>query len=211
MLGGRVKTLHPRVHAGILARRELDEDLAPLAEQGIEPFDLVCVNLYPFELAVDRPELDEAGHRDDRRRRARRCCARRRRTSPFVTALSGRRTTTLVLLELRPSAGETTLDTRRRLAASRLPRRPRTTPRSRAGSSGRRVPGDVRPGVRPGPRARLRREPAPGGGLLRGARRAHAPLSCVEQLHGKAAVVQQPRTTSRRRVSSPREFDRPRA
>jgi len=61
MLGGRVKTLHPHIHAGILARRELDEDLAAVAEHGIELFDLVCVNLYPFELAVDRPELDEAG------------------------------------------------------------------------------------------------------------------------------------------------------
>jgi MGS-like domain len=61
MLDGRVKTLHPRVHAGILARRERSDDLAALAQQGIEPFELVCVNLYPFELAVDRPELDEAG------------------------------------------------------------------------------------------------------------------------------------------------------
>ncbi len=59
LLGGRVKTLHPRVHAGILARRELEEDLAAVAEHDIELFDLVCVNLYPFELAVDRPELDE--------------------------------------------------------------------------------------------------------------------------------------------------------
>ena len=49
MLGGRVKTLHPRIHAGILARREVEADLAALAEQGIELFDLVCVNLYPFE------------------------------------------------------------------------------------------------------------------------------------------------------------------
>jgi len=48
MLGGRVKTLHPRIHAGILARRDNEEDLATLAEHGIEPFDLVCVNLYPF-------------------------------------------------------------------------------------------------------------------------------------------------------------------
>jgi phosphoribosylaminoimidazolecarboxamide formyltransferase/IMP cyclohydrolase len=61
MLGGRVKTLHPHIHAGILARRERDEDLAAVAEHGIELFDLVCVNLYPFELAVDRPELDEPG------------------------------------------------------------------------------------------------------------------------------------------------------
>ena len=49
MLGGRVKTLHPRIHAGILARREVETDLAALDEHGIEPFDLVCVNLYPFE------------------------------------------------------------------------------------------------------------------------------------------------------------------
>jgi phosphoribosylaminoimidazolecarboxamide formyltransferase/IMP cyclohydrolase len=48
MLGGRVKTLHPRIHAGILARRDRDDDLAALKEQEIEPFDLVCVNLYPF-------------------------------------------------------------------------------------------------------------------------------------------------------------------
>jgi len=48
MLGGRVKTLHPRVHAGILARRDLEEDVATLVETGIEPIDLVVVNLYPF-------------------------------------------------------------------------------------------------------------------------------------------------------------------
>jgi phosphoribosylaminoimidazolecarboxamide formyltransferase/IMP cyclohydrolase len=48
MLGGRVKTLHPRIHAAILARRDHDEDVATLAEEQIEPFDLVCVNLYPF-------------------------------------------------------------------------------------------------------------------------------------------------------------------
>jgi phosphoribosylaminoimidazolecarboxamide formyltransferase / IMP cyclohydrolase len=49
MLGGRVKTLHPRIHAGILARREVEADVTALAQHGIEPFDLVCVNLYPFE------------------------------------------------------------------------------------------------------------------------------------------------------------------
>jgi phosphoribosylaminoimidazolecarboxamide formyltransferase/IMP cyclohydrolase len=48
MLGGRVKTLHPRIHGGILARRDLPDDMATLAAHEIEPFDLVCVNLYPF-------------------------------------------------------------------------------------------------------------------------------------------------------------------
>ena len=54
MLGGRVKTLHPNIHAAILARRDRDEDVATLAEQEIEPFDLVCVNLYPFSEVAGR-------------------------------------------------------------------------------------------------------------------------------------------------------------
>lgn len=48
MLDGRVKTLHPRIHAGILARRDLPEHMAALAEHDISPIDVVCVNLYPF-------------------------------------------------------------------------------------------------------------------------------------------------------------------
>jgi phosphoribosylaminoimidazolecarboxamide formyltransferase/IMP cyclohydrolase len=59
MLGGRVKTLHPRIHAGILARRDREEDVATLEEHGIEPFDLVCVNLYPFEQVSARQGVTE--------------------------------------------------------------------------------------------------------------------------------------------------------
>ena len=54
LLGGRVKTLHPAIHAGILARRDRDDDLAALDEHEIRPFDLVCVNLYPFESVAAR-------------------------------------------------------------------------------------------------------------------------------------------------------------
>lgn len=52
MLDGRVKTLHPRVHGGLLADQRLDSHRAQLAEHGIEPFDLVVVNLYPFSETV---------------------------------------------------------------------------------------------------------------------------------------------------------------
>jgi phosphoribosylaminoimidazolecarboxamide formyltransferase / IMP cyclohydrolase len=52
ILDGRVKTLHPRLHAGLLARREDPEHMATLAAEGIEPIDVVCVNLYPFEQTV---------------------------------------------------------------------------------------------------------------------------------------------------------------
>ncbi len=55
ILGGRVKTLHPKLHGGILARRDVPEDMAALASQGIEPIDLVVVNLYPFEATIARP------------------------------------------------------------------------------------------------------------------------------------------------------------
>jgi len=52
MLDGRVKTLHPAIHAGLLARRDRAEDLAALAERGIAPIDLVVCNLYPFAQTV---------------------------------------------------------------------------------------------------------------------------------------------------------------
>ena len=52
ILDGRVKTLHPAVHAGILARRDDPAHLATLAGQGLPAIDLVAVNLYPFEATV---------------------------------------------------------------------------------------------------------------------------------------------------------------
>jgi phosphoribosylaminoimidazolecarboxamide formyltransferase/IMP cyclohydrolase len=52
ILDGRVKTLHPRLHAALLARRDDPAHVATLEREGIEPIDLVCVNLYPFEQAV---------------------------------------------------------------------------------------------------------------------------------------------------------------
>jgi len=55
MLDGRVKTLHPKIHGGILARRDLREHLAAIEQAGIAPIDLVAVNLYPFEATVAVP------------------------------------------------------------------------------------------------------------------------------------------------------------
>ena len=62
MLDGRVKTLHPKIHAGILARRELAAHVSAIGSAGITPIDLVAVNLYPFSRAVARPgcALEEA-------------------------------------------------------------------------------------------------------------------------------------------------------
>jgi phosphoribosylaminoimidazolecarboxamide formyltransferase/IMP cyclohydrolase len=60
MLDGRVKTLHPRIHGGILARHDRPDDLAALAAHGILTFELVVVNLYPFEATVARAGVDFA-------------------------------------------------------------------------------------------------------------------------------------------------------
>jgi phosphoribosylaminoimidazolecarboxamide formyltransferase / IMP cyclohydrolase len=54
MLEGRVKTLHPAVHGGLLARRDLAEHMATLTEKGIEPISLLAVNLYPFQATAAR-------------------------------------------------------------------------------------------------------------------------------------------------------------
>ena len=62
MMDGRVKTLHPRVHGGLLAIRDNEEHVAAMRQHGIEPIDLVVVNLYPFAETIRRPNVtyDEA-------------------------------------------------------------------------------------------------------------------------------------------------------
>jgi phosphoribosylaminoimidazolecarboxamide formyltransferase/IMP cyclohydrolase len=60
ILGGRVKTLHPRIHGGILARRNQAQDLADLEAHQIRPIDLVVVNLYPFEQTIAKPDVSLA-------------------------------------------------------------------------------------------------------------------------------------------------------
>jgi phosphoribosylaminoimidazolecarboxamide formyltransferase/IMP cyclohydrolase len=57
ILDGRVKTLHPVVHGGILARRDIPEHLAELERNGIPPIELICGNLYPFRETISRPDV----------------------------------------------------------------------------------------------------------------------------------------------------------
>ena len=116
LLDGRVKTLHPRIHAGILARRGLASDSDALEREGIEPFDLVCVNLYPFELVAggrdsseeETIEMIDVGGPSMLRAAA--------KNHAWVTPLSRPGDYADVLRELRARGGETSLETRRRLA-----------------------------------------------------------------------------------------------
>jgi phosphoribosylaminoimidazolecarboxamide formyltransferase/IMP cyclohydrolase len=62
MMDGRVKTLHPRIHGGLLGRRDNPDDMQEMENQGIRPIDMVVVNLYPFEATIAREgcSLEEA-------------------------------------------------------------------------------------------------------------------------------------------------------
>jgi phosphoribosylaminoimidazolecarboxamide formyltransferase/IMP cyclohydrolase len=116
MLGGRVKTLHPRIHAGILARRDDAGDAATLDEHEIEPFDLVCINLYPFEQVAakrgvtetEAVEMIDVGGPSMLRGAA--------KNFAHVAPVCRPERYGFVLDELR-SNGELSLDTRRELAA----------------------------------------------------------------------------------------------
>ncbi|WP_335869412.1 bifunctional phosphoribosylaminoimidazolecarboxamide formyltransferase/IMP cyclohydrolase [Bacillus sp. 2205SS5-2] len=59
ILEGRVKTLHPHIHGGLLAKREDESHLQQLKEHGISPIDIVCVNLYPFQQTIAKPFVTE--------------------------------------------------------------------------------------------------------------------------------------------------------
>src|SRR5438128_1811347 len=55
MMDGRVKTLHPMIHGGLLALRDNAEHVAAMEKHAIKPIDLVCINLYPFEATISKP------------------------------------------------------------------------------------------------------------------------------------------------------------
>jgi phosphoribosylaminoimidazolecarboxamide formyltransferase / IMP cyclohydrolase len=120
MLAGRVKTLHPRVHAGLLADRGRPEQLAELEAAGIAPFDLVVVNLYPFEETVAGGDVDEglAVERIDVGGPAMVRAAAKNHAWVAVVCDPG----DYPLVEAAVAAGGTTLDQRRALAAKAFAR-----------------------------------------------------------------------------------------
>ncbi|MCS6777444.1 MAG: bifunctional phosphoribosylaminoimidazolecarboxamide formyltransferase/IMP cyclohydrolase [Chloroherpetonaceae bacterium] len=116
MLDGRVKTLHPAVHGGILADRSKPDHLQAIAQQGIAPIDLVCVNLYPFTTTVARPDvtLEEAIENIDIGCPAMIRSAAKNHTSVIVVVHP--EDYTALLTELQAHNGDVTPATRRALA-----------------------------------------------------------------------------------------------
>jgi phosphoribosylaminoimidazolecarboxamide formyltransferase/IMP cyclohydrolase len=116
ILGGRVKTLHPRIHGGILARKNLTEDLTELENNNIKPLDLVVVNLYPFEqtIARDGVTVAEAIENIDIGGPAMLRAAAKNYAN--LTVISQPQYYETYLQELRENQGETSLEFRQKMA-----------------------------------------------------------------------------------------------
>ncbi len=117
MMDGRVKTLHPKVHGALLARRDSERHMAEAAEHGIELIDLVCVNLYEFEKTVADPDVtfeNAIEHIDIGGPSMLRSAAK---NNDSVTVVCDPADYDAILDEMRVHSGATTKNTRRRLAA----------------------------------------------------------------------------------------------
>jgi len=116
MMDGRVKTLHPRLYAGLLARRDEEEHLRAAAEQQIEQVDLVCVNLYPFEQTVARGDASEEEVIENIDIGGPTMIRAAAKNSAFAAVVVDPGDYELVLGELRESGGRLSLPTRKALA-----------------------------------------------------------------------------------------------
>lgn len=107
MLGGRVKTLHPKVHGGILADRSKPDHLVDLENNGVQAIDLVCVNLYPF---VERPGIETIDIGGPTMVRA------AAKNHAFVTVVTSPEQYATLLEEMQANDGTVSLETRRAFA-----------------------------------------------------------------------------------------------
>ena len=117
MMDGRVKTLHPRLYAGLLALRDSEEHLHAAAEHGIEPVDLVCVNLYPFEQTLARGDATAAEIVENIDIGGPTMIRAAAKNHAFAAVLVDPADYAPVLAELRDCSGGLSLATRERLAA----------------------------------------------------------------------------------------------
>ncbi|HEX7010635.1 MAG TPA: IMP cyclohydrolase [Phycisphaeraceae bacterium] len=122
MMDGRVKTLHPRVHGGLLALRDKADHLDAMREHQIQPIDLVCVNLYPFEKTVEDPHVDEAHAIEQIDIGGPAMIRSAAKNHRFVTCITSPRQYDQVCNDMDANDGATTLTLRQRLAAEAFAR-----------------------------------------------------------------------------------------
>ncbi|MFS0950098.1 bifunctional phosphoribosylaminoimidazolecarboxamide formyltransferase/IMP cyclohydrolase [Enterococcus thailandicus] len=116
MMDGRVKTLHPKIHGGLLGRRDVVEHMEDMARGEILPIDFVCVNLYPFKETILKPEVTEQEAIENIDIGGPSMLRSGAKNHEFVTVIVDPADYSLVLQELE-AHGETQLATRKRLAA----------------------------------------------------------------------------------------------
>lgn len=121
-LDGRVKTLHPGVHAGLLALRDRADHASFLKVHGIEPIDLVCINLYPFQRTVSDPNVTMAEAIENIDVGGPAMLRAAAKNAKFVTVVTSPRDYDRVINEMDAHGGGTTLETRAELAAAAFAR-----------------------------------------------------------------------------------------
>ena len=122
IMDGRVKTLHPSVHGALLARRDVPGHVEAMARHGIEPIDLVCISLYPFEKTMRRPEASRAEIIEQIDIGGPAMIRSAAKNHEFVTVVTSPTQYDRVLNELNAHDGATTLALRADLAASAFSR-----------------------------------------------------------------------------------------
>ncbi|NBC11588.1 MAG: bifunctional phosphoribosylaminoimidazolecarboxamide formyltransferase/IMP cyclohydrolase [Planctomycetes bacterium] len=190
MMDGRVKTLHPRVHGGLLALRDNDAHVRAMTEHGIEPIDLVCVNLYPFEQTIAREDVTDAHAIENIDIGGPSMIRSAAKNHAFVTVVTDPAQYDRVVNELDQNGGATTFPLRRRLAGSAFFRTAAYDTAIAAWMAGHaesalpptmilrldRHPVDLRYGE----------NPHQDGAVYRTAGHREPALTTAEQLHGKA-------------------------
>ena len=215
IMGGRVKTLHPKLYAGVLALRDDPAHMAAVHEHEVEFVDLVCVNLYPFESWAGRRGVTEhevLEHIDIGGPTMIRAAAK---NFAFTAVVVKPESYDAVLQELREGDGRLSLQTRESLAAEAFAYTARyDTAISRwfAEKQGE-FPQLMMSRLREGHRPLVRREPAPARRLLLAGRRPHARAVAGAPARRQGAVVQQRARHQRRPaagagVRGPRVRDR---
>ena len=193
IMSGRVKTLHPKLYAGLLARRDDPAHMVAAEENDIEFVDLVCVNLYPFEETAARRGVDEAEVIENIDIGGPTMIRAAAKNFLFSAVVVEPESYDAILQELQRE---------RRAPLARHPREPRRRgvrrhralrlgDRALVRRAARRLPARDHGRLREGDRPRLRREPAPARRLLPAGRRAHARALDGAPARRARAVVQQ--------------------
>ena len=194
ILDGRVKTLNPKIYAGLLAVRSSEDHMRTIDEHGIEPIDLVCVNLYPFERTAATRGVEDAEVIENIDIGGPTLIRAAAKNHAFSAVVVSPESYDAVLDELQSSDGRLSQQTRQALALDAFAYTARydTAIARWFGEQRGGVPVAVRARVREGARPLVRREPAPARRVLRADGRAHRPALDGVEAARQGAVVQQP-------------------